>query len=147
MGTRELKNPEMLGKSKRAYFSAAKALSDLSDYPFPIGCVVVHRHRIISSGYNSKNNRHGYQARIDKQYYNVESIGCKHAEMDALLPFLKNTQLDISQATIYIYRQNKLGKKLLARPCPICMSVIKKLGIKRIEYTTDLGFASEVLKY
>ena len=67
--------------------------------------------------------------------------------MDALLPFLKNTQLDISQATIYIYRQNKLGKKLLARPCPICMSVIKKLGIKRIEYTTDLGFASEVLKY
>ena len=39
-------------KSHRAYFKAAKAMSKLSDYKQKIGCVVVYKHRIISSGFN-----------------------------------------------------------------------------------------------
>ena len=135
-----------LGKIKRTYFKAAEAMADLSDYAFPIGCVLVNRHRIISSGYNSKNNCHGFQARLDKQFFNLESKGCKHAEVDALLPFLKRKR-NLSQATLYIFRKNKLGQVLLGRPCSRCISVIKTLGIRKLEYTTVDGYASEVLNY
>lgn len=34
----------------------------------------------------------------------------------------------------------------LARPCPACMAMIKNLGIKKIYYTTDDGFAFEQLE-
>jgi len=36
---------------------------------------------------------------------------------------------------IYIVRYDKKGNPKLAKPCPVCMSAIKEVGIKNIEYT------------
>lgn len=135
-----------LSKTKQAFFRAAEAVSLLSDHRCQLGCVIVNNHRIISSGHNSESKQHGFQKRLDEKFFNDgRSKGCKHAEIDALLPLMSRRQ-DLSKATIYTFRRNRNGELTLARPCPRCMSVIRSLNIKYIEYTTDDGFASEVLR-
>lgn len=139
--------PSCLGKSKIAYFKAAEAISQLSDHKCQLGCVVVKGHKIISSGHNSDSRGHGFQKRLDEKFFNDgKSRGCKHAEIDALLPLIRSRQ-DLTSATIYVFRKNKHNELAMARPCPRCMSIIREQGIRKIEYTTDLGFASEVIKY
>lgn len=137
---------KILSKTKQAYFRAAEAISRLSDHKCQLGCVVVNNHHIISSGHNSDSRGHGFQKRLDEKFFNDgKSRGCKHAEIDALLPLIRN-RVDLTRATIYVFRKNKHDELAMARPCPRCMSIIKEQGIRKIEYTTDLGFASEVLR-
>ena len=138
---------KILSKTKQAYFRAAEAMSRLSDHKCQLGCVVVNNHHIISSGHNSDSRGHGFQKRLDENFFNDgKSRGCKHAEIDALLPLIRN-RVDLTRATIYVFRKNKHNELAMARPCPRCMSIIRQQGIRKIEYTTDLGFASEVLRY
>lgn len=134
----------MISKSERAYFNAAKAISKLSDHKQQLGCVVVNNHHIISSGHNSATKCHRLQAQIDKQYFGCDCMGPVHAEVDALLPLIKN-RVDLTNSTIYIYRRHKDNTNALARPCPRCMQLIKEQGIKKIKYTTEDGYASEVI--
>lgn len=134
-----------ISKKDRSYFKIASEISEQSDHRCKIGCVVVNGHHIISSGHNSASNSHGFQARLNKQFFNMDSVGCKHAEIDALLPLIRN-HIDLSGATLYIYRRNGLNELAMSRPCPRCMSVIKKYGIKKLKYTTPEGYAIEFLK-
>ena len=122
----------MMTKKELAYFEAAKAISKLSNHNQKMGCVIVNKHKIISSGYNSETKCHRIQAELDMHYYKMHSAGKIHAETSALLP-LRRT--DLSKASIFIYRETKDGTKALARPCPCCQKLIKQFGIKHIYYT------------
>ena len=122
----------MMTKKEIAYFEAAKAISKLSNHNQKMGCVIVNKHKIISSGYNSETKCHRLQAELDMNYYKMQSAGKLHAETSALLP-LRRT--DLSKASIFIYRETKDGTKALARPCPCCQKLIKQFGIKHIYYT------------
>ena len=133
-------------KRDKAFFKCAEAISKLSDHRYKIGCVVVNQHKIISSGNNTHTKTHAFQAQLDRKKFNCECAGYLHAEIDALLPLMKN-KTDLTRATVYIFRRDKSEKLALARPCSRCMSVIKSLGIKKIKYTTEYGYASEVLIY
>lgn len=135
-----------LTKSHRAYFHAARAISGLSDYKQKIGCVVVMGHTIISSGHNSHSKCHAMQAKLNKDEFGYECIGLVHAEVDALLPLLKR-RLDLSRASIYVYRQRKDGSLGLARPCASCMSLIRRLGIRNVYYTNEGGYSHEEVLY
>lgn len=133
----------MIGKTNRAYFRAAKAVSELSDYPIhQIGCVVVKGHRIVSSGHNHKHKCNPLQAKLDTEKYGVACPGKLHAEIMALLPLIRD-KVDLKGASIYIYRQHKNGTLAMARPCSICEKVIKELGIKKIFYTIENGYSVE----
>ena len=134
-----------LGKKDKSYFKVAEAVSELSDHRCKIGCVVVNNHHIISSGHNSATASHGFQAKINKQFFNMDSKGCKHAEIDALLPLIRS-HIDLSRATLYIFRRNGMDELAMSRPCERCMSVIQKYGIKRLKYTTPNGYASEIIR-
>lgn len=134
-----------LSKTKKAYFKAAEAMSLLSDHRTKLGCVVVKNHKIISSGHNSWTKTHPFQAKIDKKFFGCECAGKLHAETDALLPLIKNG-IDLTDASIYVIRKMNDGSNGMARPCPRCMSIIKKCGIKNINYTTGDGFAHEVVE-
>lgn len=134
----------MIGKRKRAYFKAAESMSLLSNHRCKIGCVVVSSHRIISSGHNSSNKTHAFQAKLDKRFFGCECAGYLHAETAALIPLIKEGY-DLKDATIYVFRKMKNGKMGMSRPCPRCMSVIRECGIKNINYTTEFGFASETI--
>ena len=132
----------MITKTNRSFFNAARAVSELSDHKHKLGCVVVLGHRIVSSGHNSKTKCHKIQALMDKEMFGCESFGPVHAEVDALLPLIKK-KVNLSRATIYVYREHKDGTPALAHPCPRCIGLIKQCGIKRIYYTTNDGYAVE----
>lgn len=130
----------------KAYFKAAEAISKLSDHRCQIGCIIVNKHHIISSGNNTQHKTHAFQTKIDSKFFNCNCIGYLHAETDALIPLIKNNT-DLSRATVYVFRKNRNNELALARPCPRCMSVIKSCGIKRLKYTTENGYAQETLLY
>lgn len=131
------------GKEK-AYFRIAKNVSTLSDHRCKIGCVIVDGHRVISSGYNSNSKVHRLQAEIDTEYFGCTCYGKVHAETSALIPLI-NSKYDLRNATVYTYREDRNGQIAISRPCPRCMSLIKKCGIKKIKYTTNDGFAKEYI--
>ena len=129
------------------YIKYAKTISNMSDFPrVKIGCVLVKGHSIIRSGYNSGTKKSPLQAAIDTKYFNCDCTGKLHAETMALLPYIKQKQ-NLSGATLYTCRIKGNGEYGMARPCPRCMQLIKKVGIKKIVYTTDDGVAKEKLIY
>lgn len=134
-----------LTRTERSFFKAAQSVSYLSDHRCRIGCVVVDKHRIISSGHNSNTKCHPIQAALDTKHFECFCTGKLHAETSALLPLLKSKE-DFSRATIYTYRECKDGSLAMSRPCPRCMELIKQLKITRIKYTTDCGYATEYLE-
>ena len=131
-----------LSKTDRAFFNSARAVSKLSDHHYKLGCVVVDRHRIISSGFNSKTKCHRVQAVLDEEFFGRATRGSEHAEVAALLPLIRR-RADLSSATVYVYREDRFGRLAMARPCPRCMSLLLRLGVRKIKYTTPLGFAAE----
>ena len=135
---------DSLSKTERAFFKAAQSMSMLSDHRCRIGCVIVDKHRIISSGHNSNTKCHPIQAEIDTKHFNCSCVGKLHAETSALIPLMRSKE-DLSRATVYTYRELKDGSLGMARPCPRCMQLIKSIGITRIKYTTDSGYATEVI--
>lgn len=141
--TKPQKNEDDIGEAKAAYFRAAESMSFLSDHRCRLGCVIVKGHRIISSGHNSASKRHSLQAKIDTQYFRCDCSGFVHAEVDALIPLI-DQHIDLTQASIYVYRSTCNGKGM-ARPCPRCIYLIKKVGIRKVNYTTPDGFVEEVL--
>lgn len=134
-----------MSKREIAYFEMAKTMSSLSDHKQQLGCVVVNKHRVISTGHNSQSKSHALQAKMDqKRFGGFYHRGCVHAETDALLPLIREN-VDLSHATIYVYRQHKNGIKAIARPCPGCESLIRACGIKKIYYTVENSYAKETL--
>ena len=68
------------------------------------------------------------------------------------LGMLKRTLLEMSPkgvrlhgATVYVARLDKEGHLRMARPCPSCMDQLKKLKVKRVIYSTDIGWDSELI--
>ena len=135
-------------KSHRAYFKAAKSVSDLSDFPrVKVGCVAVYKHKIISSGYNSYVTN-PLQKRYNKFRFDTDStLHSKHAEVDCLLPLINRKDIDFSRVILYIYRQYKSGDPGVARPCDSCFNLIKDLGIRTVYYTGDNSYISEEIIY
>jgi deoxycytidylate deaminase len=131
-------------KSHRAYFKAAKAVSELSDFQrVNIGCVAVYSHRVISSGANSTKTN-PLQKKYNIHRFSVDSGHTLHAEVECLLPLINRKDIDFSRVSLYIYRQHKDGTLALSRPCPSCMALIKELGIKKVYYTGNGSYISEI---
>lgn len=65
-----------------------------------------------------------------------------HAEVCAIAK-LKPSQRNKAYA-IYVYRFDHHGRPALAKPCIVCETLIRSIGIKRVYYTTennDLGMS------
>lgn len=130
-------------RKQMSFFKAAKAISELSDFPKAhIGCVIAEgNHRIISSGFNSTKS-HPLQKQLNKERFDADYKHTLHAEVAALLPLMKE-DIDFSKVEIYNHRNYKDGRLALSRPCKSCMKLIRDLGIKKINYTTIDGYACE----
>ena len=134
-------------------FKIARECSLKSDYTSncssaKIGCVVTYKRTILAKGFNS-DKTHTTQAKYNKWRYREEA-GNKylpskvHAEAMALQK-IKYLDIDFSKVHVYNYRETKNGEIAMARPCPSCMAMIQELGIKYVHYTTDCGYAKEIL--
>lgn len=86
--------------------------------------------RVLSIGQNSYIKTHPYQAKIARQVGEDDRIFL-HAEIHAIIRCK-----DLSKAhKISIFRFDKQGKPVMARPCEICSTAIKAAGIPIIEHT------------
>ena len=89
------------------------------------------RGRVLSVGKNSYTKSHTAMWRLGVEHGEPHKI-FKHAELDAILRCD-----DISKVhKISVFRYNRQGKPMMAKPCKLCQSLIDKVGIKVVEYTT-----------
>lgn len=139
----------IIKKSDIKYFKHARQVALNSDFGREkIGCVVVYKKGIYSTGYNTFKT-HTVQMKYNKLRFSEEgAIHKTHAEISALLR-IQYSDIDWSKVSIYVYRicPGKIRGFGMSRPCKSCMAFIRKLGIKNIYYTTDYGFAYEKLLY
>ena len=128
-------------------FKRAKEISYLSDYNrIHIGCVAVYKNHVLAVGYNT-NKTHPIQKRYNKYrnmiYENTEPKSSIHSEISCLMQ-IKDMDIDFVKVELYIYREDRNGNLAMCRPCAACMKMIDDLGIKKIHYTTNSGFANEI---
>lgn len=136
-----------LTKSHRAYFKAAKAMSELSDFKQQhIGAVAVYGHKVISSGCNScKTNP--MQKKLNIHRFSADTPATLHAELSCLLPLINRRDIDFSNVSLYVYREYKNGDLALSKPCASCMALLRSLGIRHIYYTGDSSYINEEIIY
>ena len=107
----------------------------------------MYKNKIIGQGYNS-DKTHPLQQLYNQLRFEDDGVSPHklHAEMHALIP-IRNLDIDWNKVSVYIYRIKKSNKNGfgMARPCLSCMGLIKELGIKEINYTTEDGFANEII--
>jgi len=96
-----------------------------------ITAIVYDKHgRTLAIGQNSYTKTH------TKMKFFGEKVGIlkkevMHAECAAIVKVR-----DLSKAyRIGVFRYNSKSEPLLAKPCPICQSMIEAAGIKVVEYT------------
>lgn len=136
-----------LSKSHRAYFKAAKAIAELSDFPrVNIGCCAVYKHKIISSGCNSTKTN-PTQKRLNAYRFEADTPATLHAELSCLLPLINRKDINFGDVSLYIYREDKNRQIAQSRPCPSCMALIRELGIRKLFYTGDNSYINEELIY
>ena len=133
---------------KMRFFKEAKKESLLSDYNGQhLGAVAVYGDKVIlAKAHNSnKTNTTQYfynRYRIEQKSNIMSKPPRSHAEVN-LLRKIRFLDIDFSRVSVYIYRELKNGELGMARCCPACMAALKFLGIKKICYTTDDGYAEE----
>jgi len=111
------------------FLNLAIKLSRKSDYYQKIGCVIVKKKKIISFGYNKPYKTH------PKSTNNYHTI---HAELDACLGV---SHEELIGSVAYVAREHKGdGSYILAKPCYHCQELLKSQGVKKVYYTTRLGF-------
>lgn len=133
---------------KKRFFKEAEKESYLSDYSGQnLGAVAVYADKVIlAKGHNTEKTHTSQQRfnvyRIKDKSNILEKPAKVHAEL-AIYNKIKFLDIDFSRVSVYIYRRMKKGGIGMARCCPACMAALKSLGIKKICYTTEDGYAEE----
>ena len=102
-----------IGKAREAYFAAAKSVSELSNFPrVKIGCITVYKHKIISSGFNSRKTS-PIQKKYNAYRFSADTPHCIHAEISCLKPLIGRKDIDFKnverglRATNYVLGDEK----------------------------------------
>ena len=134
-----------MNRKDKRYFNLAKAVSYTSDYPrVHIGSVIIKNKETVAVSANQKKSHPLQQKlnpiRFDNHTSQQDIDKCnnyQHAEFSAII---KCKHLDLSGASIYVYREDKYGNLAMCCPCKACLKLIKEVGIKVIYYTSTDGF-------
>lgn len=92
------------------------------------------RGMVLSVGHSSYVKTHPLQKKF-AQKVNLPKKEFLHAEMMAIIRLRPHQRHKAH--TITVYRFHEDGRPALAKPCPICQSMIAAAGIKNVYYTTD----------
>lgn len=138
-----MKNWMTMTRRRLAFFNAARAVSKLSDFPrVAVGSVAVYKHRIISSGCNSRKTD-TLQKKYNIYRFVEDTPASIHSEIACLKPLIGRKDIDFRYVDLYVYREDKNGMPLLARPCRSCEKLIRDLKIRKVFFSTYGGYASE----
>ena len=137
-------------KKDRTYFNIAKEISKLSDFPkVKIGCCAVYKHKVISTGFNSRRTS-PLQKKYNRYRFYEDDPGVLHtyhAEILCLKSLMRRRDINFKNVSLYVYRQYQDSTLAPSRPCESCMALIRNLGIRHIYYTNDGSYVSEELVY
>lgn len=135
-------------KQQLRFFDKALEIAEESKFDkYHLGCIAVLKNKIIAASPN-KLKTHPLQ----KQYDCYREFNCRsdlknmhslHAEISCL-NMLKHQDINYKDLELYIARIRRDGNLGLARPCIACSQFINSLGIKKVYYTTNFGFAFEL---
>jgi deoxycytidylate deaminase len=114
-------------------FGLARKIAQKSQSKFKLGCVIMDKSRVITVGWNDMHRTHT-KCNTYGNYL--------HAEIRALLGTDYNKT---KGCTAYIYRETRKGELAMAKPCPICKQALILAGIRKIFYTSTLGYEKEQL--
>jgi deoxycytidylate deaminase len=92
-----------------------------SKHRFKLGAVIAKRNKILSKACNIMKTHPKFGS---GRYNNL------HAEGHAIYKAIRSG-VDLSGTTMYVYRENNN----LAKPCPCCMGLIHRYGIKEVVYS------------
>ena len=137
-------------------FDIACRVAQTSDFAkFHVGCVLVYKKHIIASAANGEKT-HPIQKKFNRKYRNFNSTTNKfiedkiHAEIAALskIPYPVAQEIDWKKVSVYVYRICSGRKQGFgnARPCGACLAALKEKGIKKIYYTSSIGYCLEELE-
>lgn len=135
----------------KRYFKFAREASKNATYQGShnfspaIGAVAVYKGSIVATASNT-NKTSPLQAKYNiYRFRDSNTLDKAHAEVCLIqkLRWKFGDSIDWSKVHIYLYREYKDGSLGPSRPCPACLALIKELGIKRIAYTTEDGYAEE----
>lgn len=127
-----------------------------SDVPFArVGAAVMCHGTVISAGHNSlktdptQRRWNRYRDFVYESASDPANMDSMHAEMAALkvIPWPVARRLKWSQVRVYVFRIApglRLGQGM-ARPCPACWKALEHRGVRHVAYSTDEGFAKEVI--
>jgi deoxycytidylate deaminase len=91
------------------------------------GCVVIHKNKVVTTGYNKQ-----------VEPFSLTSI---HAEVNALMKAKKIlNRSELKQAKLMVVRigTNSMDNPLkYSKPCKVCQSFIDKFGIQLVYYSTS----------
>lgn len=82
--------------------------------------------KVVADGFAHHDNRICYASRSSNRWRVV------HAETHVL------RQVDprkLGHAILYVYAENKKGRRHLARPCPDCLKALRKTNLKGVAYS------------
>lgn len=137
---------------KERYFKFAYNAAQFADYRGTrsapaIGAIAVYKGSIVASAWNT-NKTSPLQARYNIYRFNADTPDKCHAEVSLIqkIRWKFGDSIEWSRVHIYLYREYKNGSLAPSRPCTSCMAMLKEIGIKRIYYTTEHGFAEEKIK-
>jgi len=95
-----------------------------SKHRFKLGAVITKKNKILSKACNVNKTHPQFGSGI---FNNL------HAEGNAIYKAVRQG-IDLQGSTMYVYRDNNN----LAKPCPCCMNLISKHGIRNIIYSGDI---------
>ena len=113
---------------KKGYFQLARNVSKHSTMNYKLGAVLVKK-KPISIGFNSY--RCVNRSRVLRRF----NAWSAHAEIVAM--YSAGASEDLKGCSMYVYREGAFGTPANARPCDMCMTVMKEFGIKKVYYTID----------
>lgn len=138
---------------KERYFKFAREASMNATYTGShrfspmIGAVAIYKGSIVATAWNT-NKTSPLQARYNVYRFNADTPDKCHAEVSLIqkIRWKFGDSIDWKKMHIYLYREYKSGALAPARPCPSCMALLQELGVKKICYTTETGYAEEIFK-
>ena len=113
------------------FFSLAKNVASNSVYgKIRHGAVLVKGGSVLNACYN-KDSYSSFGRRFRAPHRGHATV---HAELGCILDMPRNVT---TGADVYVRRINKKGDFRNSKPCSMCHSVLKHVGVKRVYYTTN----------
>jgi deoxycytidylate deaminase len=121
------------------FLKIARRQCQKSTKKIKIGAVLVRKGRVLNKAHNNDKS-HPLQKKLNNLRFSDEYFECcshtQHAEFRCLVPFF-NKGIDLSDCSLFVYRENSKGQLGNCKPCPACSWMIEQLNIKRVIYIDE----------